>query len=252
MVWPHLHSRVDDVSDFFGEALLDYHQGDRQSPFEWERSDGVRIVQPLGVYYEGFKPLESAGMANLQGRVLDIGCGAGKHALECVRRGHSCSGIDLSPLAIRVCRERGLRELHVADALACHLPSASFDSFTLFSNNLSIGGTLAGVARLLREAARLANAGARLISVNRDVSHSRNADDCRYREENRRVGKPPGQIRMRARYKGRHGPWFDWLFVSPTELTEWAPATGWRVTHVVSGSGGDYCAVLDRSPPADA
>lgn len=50
------------------------------------------------------------------GRILDIGCNAGLHALEWARRGAEVVGIDSAPVAIELARER-------AAALAPELPA---------------------------------------------------------------------------------------------------------------------------------
>jgi SAM-dependent methyltransferase len=41
-----------------------------------------------------------------QGRLLDIGCGDGFFLEQLARKGFSCTGIDLSPQAIALCRQR--------------------------------------------------------------------------------------------------------------------------------------------------
>jgi cyclopropane fatty-acyl-phospholipid synthase-like methyltransferase len=57
-----------------------------------------------------FQILADAG--ELRGRVLDIGCGTGEHALMAAQRGLEAVGIDSSPTAIEIAkrkaRERGL------------------------------------------------------------------------------------------------------------------------------------------------
>ncbi len=63
-------------------------------------------------------------------RLLDAGCGTGFNlvALEGLGR---ASGIDLSPEAIRFCRERGVRAAR-ASLLALPFPEATFDVVTSF------------------------------------------------------------------------------------------------------------------------
>ena len=56
--------------------------------------------------------LELADAGALQGRVLDVGCGTGEHALMAAARGLDATGIDAAPSAIAIAqakaRERGL------------------------------------------------------------------------------------------------------------------------------------------------
>lgn len=40
------------------------------------------------------------------GRVLDVGCGAGRHSIVLAERGHVVTGVDLSPRILRIARER--------------------------------------------------------------------------------------------------------------------------------------------------
>ncbi len=69
----------------------------------------------------------------LVGRVLDVGCGTGEHALMAAALGHEAVGIDLSPRAIELATskatERGLNvRFVVADALRLTDLGEQFDT----------------------------------------------------------------------------------------------------------------------------
>ncbi len=48
-------------------------------------------------------------------RILDVGCGTGRHAIELARRGYSITGIDLSDSMLQRAREKAARENVRAD-----------------------------------------------------------------------------------------------------------------------------------------
>jgi SAM-dependent methyltransferase len=77
--------------------------------------------------------LELAEEGVLRGRVLDIGCGTGEHALMAARLGHESTGIDMAPTAIALAqgkaRERGLTaRFRVGDALQFSDLNEQFDT----------------------------------------------------------------------------------------------------------------------------
>jgi SAM-dependent methyltransferase len=61
--------------------------------------------------YAAWSGREQRAMRHIRGRVLDIGCGAGRHGLLSAREGIQCNRVDNSPGAINVCRLRGYRKL---------------------------------------------------------------------------------------------------------------------------------------------
>jgi cyclopropane fatty-acyl-phospholipid synthase-like methyltransferase len=66
----------------------------------------------IGRPQPAFQALADAG--ELLGRVLDIGCGTGEHALMAAQRGLEAAGIDSSPAAIEIAkRKAGGRGLNV-------------------------------------------------------------------------------------------------------------------------------------------
>jgi cyclopropane fatty-acyl-phospholipid synthase-like methyltransferase len=85
----------------------------RPSPHTPEEFNEMYSATPpwdIGRPQPAFQALADAG--ELRGRVLDIGCGTGEHALMAAQHGLEAVGIDSSPSAIEIAkrkaRERGL------------------------------------------------------------------------------------------------------------------------------------------------
>jgi hypothetical protein len=69
-----------------------------------------------------------------------------------------------------------------------------------------------------------------------------------YHERNRRKGRMPGQLRLRVRYKRYRTRWFDYLFVSRSELESLLAGTNWHITEILESGGPVYVAILEKSP----
>lgn len=94
--------------------------------------------------------LERFGTAG--GRLLDLGCGTGAVLQELTARGRAV-GIDSSPLALSLSRQRGLQGLIRGDAQAMPFRSESFDavvSLDLFEHLPSDRAGIAEAFRVLR------------------------------------------------------------------------------------------------------
>src|SRR5438093_10635731 len=61
------------------------------------------------------------------GRLVDVGCGGGAHAVEFAANGWSVVGIDISQAQLELARRRGV-EVVEADAAALPLEDASLDA----------------------------------------------------------------------------------------------------------------------------
>lgn len=232
--------------DLFGRAVEDFYHG-RPGRFGWERGDGLVIEQPISVYFEPgdvAPAYELAALAPLGRRVLDVGVGAGRHALLLQQRGHRVTGIDLSRRCLEISRARGVELALEMDALALDFPPASMDAVIYFSNNLSIGGTPEGVHTMLAQASKVLAPGGLIASINRDVSWSTVAEHQAWQRRNVALGLYPGQIRMRPRYNGMRGDWIDWLFISRAELEPIATRCGLEIAWAKHGEGGNYSALL--------
>ena len=233
-------------NDAFGHALMDHFEG-RPAHELIERSDGYVDVSAGGdMYFAEPTGQQSRVAERAVGRVLDVGCGAGRYALYLQERGRDVVGIDVSPLAIEVCRRRGLRDARVMAVEDVDESLGKFDSVVMFGNNLALLGSAARARRILKRLHRVVVPGGRLIGEIIDPYQSGDPDHLAYHAENRSKGRMGGQIRMRVRYKKYKSPWFDYLFLSRDELEALLEGTRWRLKEIVAESGPSYAVHIER------
>ncbi|HYC76806.1 MAG TPA: class I SAM-dependent methyltransferase [Planctomycetota bacterium] len=94
-------------------------------------------------------------------RLLDAGCGDGRHLAAWGRRGVVACGVDLSPELLAVARARGLRRLCRADVRALPFVDGAFDAVTSFFTSFGYFDD-AGDRRHFAELARMLRRGGRL------------------------------------------------------------------------------------------
>jgi SAM-dependent methyltransferase len=132
---------VEHQEDAIGQAMLDHLESGGGEEIV-ERDDGFIIVTdgPADYFasYEQWPRVEQQAMDFVQGRVLDVGCGAGRGALELQRRGHEVVAIDVSPGAIDVCRKRGVRDARALGIEDINPELGTFDTIVLFGVNLGL------------------------------------------------------------------------------------------------------------------
>lgn len=235
--------------DAFGHLLHDHLLGKGGTPLIVERDDGFVSTSAGGPFYfsrfEDWPAPERRAMRYARGRALDVGCGAGRVALHLQEQGHDVVGIDISPLAVKVCRERGLRAL-VRSVAEVSPDLGTFDTVLMMGNNFGLFGSPARAQRLLRKFHRLTGPKARIIAETTDPYATSDPGHLAYHRRNRRRGRAAGEIRMRVRYGTYATPWFDYLIVSKNELGKILQGTGWHAKRFFESGGPIYVAILEK------
>jgi SAM-dependent methyltransferase len=213
-----------------------------------ERDDGLINGAPADHYLgepAEWQPHDHRALRLCRGHVLDVGCGAGRTALELQRRGLAVTGLDTSPGAIRVARERGLRDtvLNTVDAYA--RSTARYDTFLLLGNNVGLFESRERAPVLLDALADLAAPGARIVAQGTDPYGTKDPVHVGYHERNRARGRLGGQLRLRLRYRMLATEWFDYLVCSPAELESLLEGTRWRLRSIDDTDRPYYLAVLE-------
>jgi SAM-dependent methyltransferase len=177
-----------------------------------------------------------------RGRVLDVGCAAGRVSLLLQERGREVVAIDESPVAVEVARRRGVRD---ARALALADVDASlglFDTVLIVRNNMGLGGP-SGAADLLRRLAEITTSRGRLITDSVDPSR---IDDPVIRAGTAAGGSGVFGQRLRVRHAWFASPWFHYVMTSPDAFSTLVEGSPWRIARVVDDGSPRYGVVLEK------
>lgn len=241
---------IPDAQDAYGHEVYAQHTG--ESSFEIvERDDGFISFsmgpQAYFAPYAAWPDHQKAAIQHARGRVLDIGCGAGRVALYLQEQGLEVLSIDNSPLAVEVCRQRGVRNVSLTPITQVSGRLGQFDTIVMFGNNFGLFGGFERGRRLLKKFHRLTSPTARLLVESNDVYATTDPVHLAYHERNRRRGRMAGQLRLRVRFRQFIGPWFDYLLVSKDEMKAILDGTGWQVTCFFDATEGPmYTALIEK------
>jgi len=238
-----------DQQDAFGHEIYDYYHS--KTGYEIvERDDGFFSYSPgPELYfreYQDWPSYEQAALKYAQGEILDIGCGAGRHSLHLQEQGFDILGIDSSPLAIEVCKARGLEYACVCPVTQVSLRLGKFDTILMLGNNLALIGNPRRASWLLKRLYSMTTSDARIIGTTRDPYQTDLPEHLAYHAQNKAQGKLSGQSRIRVRYKKYVTPWIDFLMVSEDELINILEDTDWKVSEFIPGVDGVYAVILDK------
>lgn len=241
---------MQDYQDAYGHEVYDY----------WRHGQGFEIVERDDGYfalsggpamyfatYECWPPHYREAMACVRGRVLDIGCGVGRHALYLQEQGHEVVAIDSSPLAVQVAKERGVRKVHELSITRVSSKLGQFDTIIMMGNNFGLLGDMRRGRWLLKRFHSLTSEAGRIIAETTDPYDTTDPDHLSYHEFNRQRGRLGGQLQIRIRYKQFVTPWFDYWLASRHEVEELVHGTGWQIERFIASDGPQYVVILKKA-----
>ncbi|MCW4022532.1 MAG: class I SAM-dependent methyltransferase [archaeon] len=239
---------MEDDEDAFGQMLWNYYNGNQI--FETiERDDGLKNqLNPLTYFssYKNWQPSEQKAMDFVKGKVLDIGCGAGRHSLYLQEKGFEVVGIDVSPLAIKVCKLRGLKQAKVMPVENLDFKLNSFDTIIMMGNNFGLLGSLSKAQKVLKSFYEITSENAVIIADTRDPYKTDDPNHLAYHELNKKKGRMGGQVRIRTVFQDCVSPWFDYLMVSKQEMVQVLEGTGWCIKQLINSKTSNYVAVIEK------
>lgn len=244
----HKLRTVEPERDAFGQELWAYFKGQNICEII-ERDDGYFSAYQSKVYFSehaDWPIIEQKAMTFVKGKVLDIGCGAGRHALYLQQKGFSVVGVDSSPLAVKVCKLRGLKKTRVMSLENLSFKPNTFGTILMLGGNFGLMGNPKKARRLLRKLRRITTKNAIIIAETRDPYNTDNPLHLKYHRLNRSRGKLSGQTRIRVRFEKTVTRWIEFLIVSKEEMKQLINGTGWKISRFIDSENSGYVAIIEK------
>ena len=219
---------VGPLVDLWGEICLDYWRTGA-AEHEIRRDDGhVSARNPDGYFTENLADEQVQALSHVQGRVLDVGCGPGRHLLWLQERGTAVTGIDTSAGVIQVARERGGKDVRLFSLFELTRLGEKFDTLLFMGSNIGLAGTIEKTNALLDELRQVTNDDAVLIGSSLNPRATNNPHHLQYHQANEAAGRYCGQMQERFEYKGRVSPWIGVVLFEPDVLVGLLEQHNWR------------------------
>lgn len=226
--------------DPMGRAIADYHATGKVARLRVFSPlfDEDEIPVPLLFRsLEEMPPLERRALESCRGRVLDVGAGAGCHALALQARQLPVTALDISPLAVETMTRRGVKDARLMDFFDFN---QQVDTVLMLMNGIGIVGTICRLPVFFEHLKQILSPGGQLLC---------DSSDLRYVFENE-AGEiePPypdryyGEMNYWMQYRGTKGPSFDWLYIDAETLKLYAGRLGFDIEIIVQGEHYDYLA----------
>lgn len=226
------------MKDVLGKAIHDYYHELKAGKLWIHNKYGPKEEMPVEAYFrrEADMPeLEIQALQQCKGRILDIGAGAGSHALWLQQQGLEVEALDISPTAAEVMKLRGVHQVLTQDVFT--LEAGDYDTLLLLMNGIGLAGSIAGLRSFLQKTKSLLHKDGQLLFDSSDISYLYD-------------GKIPatenyyGEIAYRYEYKGQKTDWFSWLYVDSGTLNSVAMEEGWQVEILFEDEFQQYLARL--------
>lgn len=214
--------------DILGRALLDYVNKENFSPLIISGEALEDDEMDVSYYFRKFgkmPKLEQKALALCKGKVLDIGAGAGSHALYLQEQGIEVDAIDVSQGAVEVMKKRGVENCRLKSAL--ELTSEPYDTILLLMNGIGISGTLAKLPELLLHLFSLLKEDGQLIFDSTDLRYLYEEEDGSFVVDLNAAYY--GEMTFNYSYKGNKSASFDWLYIDKELLNNLAIDMGLRM-----------------------
>ena len=255
-----------------GAAILDYQTKGKagklsilSSMFEEDEMPVKHLFRNL----EEMPMLEQKALSLAKGKVLDVGAGAGCHALALQAQSIAVKAIDISPQSCQAMLQRGVKDVECINLFDPHLGSKSgmgsedrlqnegrlqnedrlqneggsqnesgFDTILLLMNGTGIAGKIENLPALFNRLKALLNKGGQILIDSSDIKYIYENEDGSF-DINLNAAYY-GEVDYQMVYKDVKGDSFDWLYVDFPLLKSIAESCGLHSELIAEGEHYDY------------
>ena len=221
------------MKDLMGRAIWDYFYQENPEDLQTETSISELDDLPVSYLFRTYKEMNALEQKALDlslGKVLDVGAGAGSHALYLQNdKKLKVTALDISPRSIEICKARGLENAVCEDFLK--FSDDKFDTILLLMNGTGIFQSLAKIDQYLQKLKTLVAENGQILIDSTDILYMYDQD------EDGGVLVPAtgyyGELDYYLHYKGDSEEPMKWLYLDFNTLKNAAIANGFKIQKVL-------------------
>lgn len=239
--------------DPMGAAILDFQKKGKASKLHVLSSMFEEDEMPVKHLFRKYKEmpiLEQKALDLAKGKVLDVGAGAGCHALALQEKMEidsnvitSVKAIDISPLSVEAMKSRGIQDVECIN-LFNPLLNNGFDTILLLMNGTGIAGKIANLPTLFQRLKSLLNPNGQILIDSSDIKYIYENEDGSFDID--LTGAYYGEVDYQIVYGDIKGEPFDWLYVDFPLLKNISESCGMHAELVAEGEHYDYLARISQ------
>jgi len=167
------------MKDLMGRAIWDYFKNENPEDMQTETSISELDELPVDYLFRDFEEMnkiEQKALKLAQGKILDIGAGAGSHSLYLQNeRNLDVTALDISPKSIEVCQLRGIQKAVAQNML--EFSGGTFDTILLLMNGTGIFQSLNVIDIYLKKLHSLLNKNGQILIDSTDILYMFDTDE---------------------------------------------------------------------------
>lgn len=232
------------ANDPMGAAIAEYHKTGKSDTLRVFSPDFDEDEIPVELLFRSFgdmPEIEQNALRMAEGKILDVGAGAGCHSLALQQMDKDVTAIDISPLAVETMKALGVRNALEQDFFTIE---DKYDTILMLMNGIGIVGTLANMPSFFKHIGNILSDNGQLLVDSSDISYV-------FEEEDGIIYLPEGdgyygELEYEMQYADIKGEAFKWLYIDFETLHDIAYKNGFKAEMVHCGEHYDYLARITK------
>jgi SAM-dependent methyltransferase len=230
-------------SDILGLALKDFYLGNSKAQIAIYSTEFEEDSIDVSYYFRNFDSMpeiEKLALDRCYGKVLDIGAGAGSHALHLQNTGIDVTGMDISEGACEIMKKRGLKLVRNENIF--NYNGERFDTILMMMNGIGIVENLDGLKEYLEFLPTILKPGGKLIFDSTNLIYLFTGDDgSAWIDLNKNYY---GEVSFKMEFENYISHEFAWLYVEYDIIAFLCADLGYQSKMIFEGENFHYLAEI--------
>lgn len=231
-------------ADPMGAAIADYHatgKADVLRVFSPDFDEDEIPVDLLFRNFENMPKIEQKALLMSEGKILDVGAGAGCHTISLQRMNKEVTAVEISHLSVETMKQRGVKHVMEQDFFTL---TGKYDTILMLMNGIGIVGSIEKLPTFFKHIDNILNADGQLLLDSSDISYVFEGEDgIIYLPEGDRYY---GELEYQMQYRDIKGELFPWLYIDFQTLNGIAHEYGFNAELIENGEHYDYLVRITR------